>query len=102
MVVVAARAHRVPHSSSLSSPTWLNRPLSFVIVIFSRFPVPLSSAATLRMPLASISNVTSTCGVPRGAGGRPVRSNLPRLWLSLVMARSPSKTWIETVGWLSW
>lgn len=34
-------------------------------------PVPLSLAETLTMPLASISNVTSTWGTPRGAGGMP-------------------------------
>mmetsp|Transcript_29772 Transcript_29772/g.77015 ORF Transcript_29772/g.77015 Transcript_29772/m.77015 type:complete len:450 (+) Transcript_29772:691-2040(+) len=78
------------------------RPLSLVIVIFSFLPVPLSSAPTLRMPLASISNETSICGTPRGAGGMPPSSNLPRRWQSLVMVRSPSKTWIMTAGWLSW
>merc|ERR1711990_1138413 len=78
------------------------RPFSAVIVIFSAFPVPLSSADTWRIPLASISKVTSICGTPRGAGGIPVNSNFPSMWLSLVMARSPSNTWIMTAGWLSW
>lgn len=41
-------------------------------------------------PEASISNVTSIWGVPRGAGGIPVSSNEPRWLLSLVMPRSPS------------
>merc|ERR1719258_333723 len=45
----------------------VNRPLSFVIVIFSALPVPLSSAPTLRIPFESISKVTSICGWPRGA-----------------------------------
>lgn len=31
-------------------------------------PLPLSLAVTLRMPLASMSKVTSICGTPRGAG----------------------------------
>jgi hypothetical protein len=31
----------------------------------------------------------------------PESSNLPRRLLSLVKDRSPSKTWIRTVGWLS-
>mmetsp|Transcript_25358 Transcript_25358/g.59171 ORF Transcript_25358/g.59171 Transcript_25358/m.59171 type:complete len:434 (+) Transcript_25358:700-2001(+) len=79
-----------------------SRPLSFVIVIFSFLPVPLSSAPTLRMPLASISKLTSICGTPRGAGGMPPSSNLPSRWQSLVIVRSPSKTWIITAGWLSW
>mmetsp|Transcript_27246 Transcript_27246/g.83987 ORF Transcript_27246/g.83987 Transcript_27246/m.83987 type:complete len:250 (+) Transcript_27246:136-885(+) len=78
-----------------------SRPFSAVIVIFSALPVPLSSADTCRMPFASISNVTSICGTPRGAGGMDVSSNLPRRWLSFVMDRSPSKTWISTPGWLS-
>ena len=34
-------------------------PLSLVIVIFSYFPVPLSAAWTCKIPLASISKVTS-------------------------------------------
>ena len=29
-------------------------------------------------------------------------SNFPSWWQSLVMDLSPSKTWINTVGWLSW
>jgi len=37
------------------------------------FPVPLSSAVTLRIPLTSISKVTSICGTPRGAGGMLVK-----------------------------
>jgi len=36
------------------------------------------------IPLASRSKVTSICGTPRGAGGIPVSSNLPRRLLSLV------------------
>merc|ERR1719365_512108 len=76
-------------------------PLSLVIVILFCFPVDLSAADTFKMPLASMSKVTSICGTPRGAGGMPVRSNLPRLWLSFVIARSPSYTWIVTAGWLS-
>ena len=35
-------------------------------------------AETLTIPLASISNVTSTWGTPLGAGGIPVKSNCPR------------------------
>ena len=45
------------------------------MVIFCSAPVPRSFAETLTMPLASMSNVTSTCGTPRGAGAMPVRSN---------------------------
>ena len=48
-----------------------------------------------------MSNVTSICGTPRGAGGMPDRSNVPSGWLSFVIARSPSNTWMCTPGWLS-
>ena len=42
---------------------------------FCSLPVPRSLALTLRMPLWSMSNVTSICGAPRGAGGMPSRLN---------------------------
>mmetsp|Transcript_16092 Transcript_16092/g.54675 ORF Transcript_16092/g.54675 Transcript_16092/m.54675 type:complete len:254 (+) Transcript_16092:71-832(+) len=80
----------------------LRRPLSPVMVIWWDLPEALSSAATCRMPLASTSKDTSIWGTPRGAGGMPVSSNLPSRWLSLVMERSPSNTWMSTAGWLSW
>ena len=51
--------------------------------------------------MASISNVTSICGTPRGAGGIPSRTNLPSDLLSTAMGRSPCSTWISTWVWLS-
>ena len=39
------------------------------------------------------SYITSIAGTPFGAGGMPVRSKLPSLWLSRVITRSPSYTW---------
>ena len=57
-------------------------------------PVVLSSADTLRMPLASMSKTTLICGTPRGAGGMPDSSNLPSRLLSFVRERSPSYTWL--------
>ena len=39
------------------------------MVIFCSLPVPLSFAVTCKIPLASISKITSTCGTPLGAGG---------------------------------
>ena len=42
----------------------------------------LSLAETLIIPLASISNVTSICGVPRGADGISVKLNWPKDLLS--------------------
>ena len=64
-------------------------------------PVVLSSAPTLRMPLASISKVTSIWGTPRGAGGMPVKSNLPSKLLSFVRVRSPSNTYAEGSSFVS-
>ncbi|KAI6131835.1 hypothetical protein EV401DRAFT_1917916, partial [Pisolithus croceorrhizus] len=52
--------------------------------------VVLSEFETLKIPLASMSNVTSICGTPRGTGVIPVSSNLPRTLLSFVRARIPS------------
>mmetsp|Transcript_14331 Transcript_14331/g.38371 ORF Transcript_14331/g.38371 Transcript_14331/m.38371 type:complete len:527 (-) Transcript_14331:71-1651(-) len=63
--------------------------------------VALSLAETWRMPLASMSKVTSICGVPRGAGGMPTSSNWPRSLLSTAISRSPWRTLTPTWVWLS-
>jgi len=39
--------------------------------------------------------------MPRGAGGIPVSWNLPSDLLYLAISRSPCRTWISTLGWLS-
>ena len=65
------------------------------------FPVARSFAFTSRMPFASMSNVTSICGTPRGADGIPSRMNFPSVLLSVANSRSPCSTWISTCGWLS-
>src|SRR5712671_6551479 len=52
-----------------------DRPPEAWIRICCSLPVALSLADTLTMPLASMSKVTSICGMPRGAGGMPIRSN---------------------------
>ncbi len=57
------------------------RPLEAVMVIFCSLPVPRSLALTCTMPLASMSKVTSICGMPRGAGGMPTSWNLPSVLL---------------------
>ena len=54
-----------------------------------------------KLPLASMSKVTSIWGTPRGAGGMPVSWKLPRLLLPQAISRSPCSTWISTEGWLS-
>ena len=71
------------------------------MVIFCSLPVPRSLALTCTMPLASMSKVTSICGMPRGAGGMPTSWNLPSVLLSRAMSRSPWSTWISTLVWLS-
>ena len=48
-----------------------------------------------------MSNATSICGMPRGAGGMPVSWNLPSDLLYAAISRSPCSTWISTDGWLS-
>ena len=45
-------------------------------ILFS-LPVPRSLAETFSTPFASISKVTSICGMPRGAGGMPSKWNVP-------------------------
>ena len=60
-----------------------------VIVIFASLLVALSKADTLTNPLASISNVTSICGIPLGAGAIPDRVNLPNVLLSAAICLSP-------------
>jgi len=63
-----------------------------VIVILFFFPVALSRAETLRIPLASISKETSIYGTPHLAGGIPSKLKSPNLRLSFVIGHSPSKT----------
>ena len=48
-------------------------------------------AVTDRMPLASMSNLTSICGTPRAAGGMPSRRKLPSDLLSRTNSRSPAR-----------
>ena len=69
-----------------------------VIVMCCSLPVPRSLADTLTIPFASISNVTSICGIPRLAGAIPSSLNLPRLLLSLANCLSPCTTFISTAS----
>ena len=72
-----------------------------VMVMCCSFPVPRSLAETFTIPFASISNVTSICGIPRGAGGIPSSLNWPRDLLSLANCLSPCTTLMSTAVWLS-
>ena len=67
-------------------------PVEAVIVICCSLPVPLSTALTFKMPFASISKVTSICGIPRGAGAIPSRIKRPRVLLSAAIGLSPCRT----------
>ena len=67
-----------------------------MVILFS-LPVARSFAATCTMPFASMSNVTSICGTPRGAGGMPSRWKRPRVLLSRPMGRSPWRTCTSTL-----
>ena len=64
-------------------------------------PVALSFADTFKIPFESMSNVTSICGTPRGAGGMLSKWNLPIVLFWFAIGRSPCNTWISTPGWLS-
>ena len=68
---------------------------------FCSLLVALSLAVTLRIPLASMSKVTSICGTPRGAGGMPSSRKVASFLLSADISRSPCSTTMSTDGWLS-
>src|SRR5688572_29077280 len=85
---VSASSRRFLSSSACASASFIIRSMSSlgsaeppVIVIDCSLPVPRSLAWTWTMPLASMSKATSICGTPRGAGGRPVSSNMPSFLL---------------------
>ena len=74
-----------------------------VIVMACSLPVARSLALTFTMPLASMSKATSICGMPRGAGGMPIRWNWPSGFTpgDITVSASPCSTLISTVVWLS-
>ena len=93
---VSISALRLVSSAAFDSASLTMRSISSfvsvveaVIVMFCCLPVALSRADTLMMLLASMSNVTSICGMPRGAGGIPTRWNFPSVRLSRAIGRSP-------------
>ena len=69
------------------------------MVMDCALPVSRSFADTVRMPFASMSNVTSICGTPAGARLMPFSLNVPMDLLSFAMGRSPCSTWISTLIW---
>ena len=70
----------------------LDKPEDDWIVMVCSLPVPLSKALTFKIPLASMSNLTSIWGIPRGAGAMPDKVNLPKVLLSAAISLSPCKT----------
>mmetsp|Transcript_119942 Transcript_119942/g.350568 ORF Transcript_119942/g.350568 Transcript_119942/m.350568 type:complete len:319 (-) Transcript_119942:897-1853(-) len=68
------------------------------MVMVCSLPVPRSLAETFKIPFASMSNVTSIWGTPRGAGGTPSSLKVPRILLSLANCLSPCNTTISTEG----
>src|ERR1039457_636444 len=74
-------------SLAILSTSSFDRPEEEVMVIFCSLLVALSLAATFKIPLASISKVTSICGMPRGAGGMLPNWNTPSNRLCCAMAQ---------------
>ena len=70
-----------------------------VIVMACALPVSKSLAETFTMPFASMENVTSICGTPRGALRIPVSWNLPSSLFCRAIGRSPCKTCTSTEDW---
>mgnify|MGYP000654089044 CR=1 FL=1 len=75
-------------SLTIRSISASERPLEAVIVIFCSLPVPRSFAVTCRMPFASMSNVTSICGTPRGAGAMPSSLNRPIAFVVFLVVKA--------------
>ena len=91
-------------SSASLTIFWISaslRPVDDWMTIFCSLPVALSLAETFRMPLASMSKVTSTCGTPRGAGRMPSRMKRPSDLFSVAIGRSPCSTCTSTLVWPS-
>ena len=69
------RRHCFPPRAACAGCRHPDRPPEAWMRTCCSLPVALSLAPTCTRPLASMSKVTSICGRPRGAGGRPIRSN---------------------------
>lgn len=65
--------------------------------VFCSLPVPISLTVTLTVPLASISNVISIYGTPRGASRMPSKWIRPSVRLSRAIGRSPCNTCTSTL-----
>ena len=68
-----------------------------MVILFS-LPVALSFAPTCKIPLASMSKVTSICGDPLEEGGMPSKLNSPKPLFPTAISRSPWNTLMVTAG----
>ena len=68
------------------------KPEPALISMRCSLPVALSLAETCKIPFESISNSTSICGIPRGAGLMPCKSKRPKDLFAEAISRSPCKT----------
>ena len=98
LISLSSSSYCLASSTMRSISSWVSLDLSLAISTDSEEPPSRSVALTLRMAFSSTSIWTSTWAAPRGAFLMPERVNLPRRRLSLVMARSPSKTWNSMEG----
>ena len=97
--LASAKAFFLSSASLLASASFLIFSISSslrlveeVIVIDCSLLVPKSLAVTLTIPFASISNLTSICGTPRGEAGILSRRKFPKVLLSEAIGLSPCRT----------
>ena len=79
-------------SMSMRSTSWSVRPYDGLTSIVCAMSVRSSDAATLRIPFASIWNLTSIRGRPAGIGGIPRSLNRASERQSFASSRSPCST----------
>lgn len=78
-----------------------DKPEEALITMFCCLPVALSLAVTFKIPFASMSKITSICGIPRGAGGMSCRSKRPNDLLSRAISTFTLPLCTVTAVWLS-
>ena len=76
---LSSSSYRSASCVIFSISSFVSLDLSFVIVTLLDFPVDFSTADTFKIPFASISKLTSICGIPLGIGGISLSVNSPSL-----------------------